>query len=166
MRAFINWLNAIAVTMGGPGLFAVAFLDSSFVSLPQINDVLVVLGPFNEHIMAEENRAVFQRIRDGIKDWLTKNQVQHIVPPTMPSPLYSYTGQRRHVEATGATLRDLLADLERQFPGIRFRMIDEQEQIREHIRIFINRQLCTDLSTPLQADDVVQIITSISGGLV
>jgi membrane protein YqaA with SNARE-associated domain len=43
LRAFINWLNAIAVTMGGPGLFAVAFLDSSFVSLPQINDVLVVL---------------------------------------------------------------------------------------------------------------------------
>lgn len=43
MRAFINWLNAIAVTMGGPGLFAVAFLDSSFISLPQINDVLVVL---------------------------------------------------------------------------------------------------------------------------
>lgn len=43
MRAFINWLNAVAVVLGGPGLFAVAFLDSSFVSLPQINDVLVVL---------------------------------------------------------------------------------------------------------------------------
>ena len=43
MRAFINWLNAIALTLGGPGLFAVAFLDSSFISLPEINDVLVVL---------------------------------------------------------------------------------------------------------------------------
>jgi membrane protein YqaA with SNARE-associated domain len=43
LRAFINWLNALAVVLGGPGLFAVAFLDSSFVSLPQINDVLVVL---------------------------------------------------------------------------------------------------------------------------
>ena len=43
MRAFINWLNAVAIVLGGPGLFAVAFLDSSFVSLPQINDVLVVL---------------------------------------------------------------------------------------------------------------------------
>lgn len=43
MRAFINWLNAVALVLGGPGLFAVAFLDSSFVSLPQINDVLVVL---------------------------------------------------------------------------------------------------------------------------
>jgi membrane protein YqaA with SNARE-associated domain len=43
LRAFINWLNGVALLLGGPGLFVVAFLDSSFVSLPQINDVLVVL---------------------------------------------------------------------------------------------------------------------------
>ena len=43
MRAFISWIYALALSLGGPGLFAVAFLDSSFVSLPQINDVLVVL---------------------------------------------------------------------------------------------------------------------------
>ena len=43
MRSFISWLYGIALTLGGPGLFVVAFLDSSFVSLPQINDVLVVL---------------------------------------------------------------------------------------------------------------------------
>jgi len=43
LRAFINWLNALALVLGGPGLFAVAFVDSSFVPLPQINDVLVVL---------------------------------------------------------------------------------------------------------------------------
>jgi membrane protein YqaA with SNARE-associated domain len=43
VRAFIVWLYGVALSMGGPGLFAVAFLDSSFVSLPQINDILVVL---------------------------------------------------------------------------------------------------------------------------
>jgi membrane protein YqaA with SNARE-associated domain len=43
VKAFINWLYTFAVGIGGPGLFAVAFLDSSFLSLPQINDVLVVL---------------------------------------------------------------------------------------------------------------------------
>ena len=43
MRAFISWLYAVALSLGGPGLFTVAFLDSSFVSLPQINDILVVL---------------------------------------------------------------------------------------------------------------------------
>jgi membrane protein YqaA with SNARE-associated domain len=43
VRSFITWLYGIALMMGGPGLFTVAFLDSSFVSLPQINDILVVL---------------------------------------------------------------------------------------------------------------------------
>ena len=43
MRSFINWLYSVALSLGGPGLFGVAFLDSSFVSLPQINDILVVL---------------------------------------------------------------------------------------------------------------------------
>lgn len=43
MKSFITWLHGFALAIGGPGLFAVAFLDSSFVSLPQINDILVVL---------------------------------------------------------------------------------------------------------------------------
>jgi membrane protein YqaA with SNARE-associated domain len=43
VQSFISWIYGIAVALGGPGLFAVAFLDSSFVSLPQINDILVVL---------------------------------------------------------------------------------------------------------------------------
>ena len=43
MRSFISWLYGLALSLGGPGLFAVAALDSSFVSLPQINDILVVL---------------------------------------------------------------------------------------------------------------------------
>ena len=43
MKAFINWIYGFALAVGGPGLFVIAFLDSSFVSLPQINDILVVL---------------------------------------------------------------------------------------------------------------------------
>ena len=43
MQSFIDWIYAVAETLGGPGVFVVAFLDSSFVSLPQINDILVVL---------------------------------------------------------------------------------------------------------------------------
>ena len=43
MKSFISWIYGIALAIGGPGLFAVAFLDSSFISLPQINDILVVL---------------------------------------------------------------------------------------------------------------------------
>jgi membrane protein YqaA with SNARE-associated domain len=43
VRAFISWVYTLALAIGGPGLFIVAFLDSSFLSLPQINDILVVL---------------------------------------------------------------------------------------------------------------------------
>jgi hypothetical protein len=53
------------------------------------NDVLVVLGPFNEHMMAEENRPAFRKIRDGIAAWLDQNQVPHVIPETLPSGLYA-----------------------------------------------------------------------------
>jgi membrane protein YqaA with SNARE-associated domain len=43
VQTFIKWVYGLALSFGGPGLFAVAFLDSSFISLPQINDLLVVL---------------------------------------------------------------------------------------------------------------------------
>jgi membrane protein YqaA with SNARE-associated domain len=43
VQSFIKWVYGLALSFGGPGLFVVAFLDSSFISLPQINDLLVVL---------------------------------------------------------------------------------------------------------------------------
>ena len=43
MRRFVDWIQAFALGMGAPGLFVVAFLDSSFLSLPEINDLLLVL---------------------------------------------------------------------------------------------------------------------------
>jgi molybdopterin converting factor small subunit len=81
----------------------------------------------------------------------------------IPTQLRSYT-QSSEVQAVGETLSELIHDLNRQFPGIRFRMIDEQDQLREHIHIFINNQTITGLDQKLQAQDVVRIIGQISGG--
>jgi hypothetical protein len=53
------------------------------------NDVLIVVGPFNEHIMAEDNRPAFRRLRDGIGQWLEKNHVAYVMPETLPSALYA-----------------------------------------------------------------------------
>lgn len=53
------------------------------------NDVLVVLGPFNEHLMTEENKPAFRRLRDGIAAWLAANRFPHVVPATLPSALYA-----------------------------------------------------------------------------
>jgi molybdopterin converting factor small subunit len=81
----------------------------------------------------------------------------------IPSALRSYT-ESGHAEANGATLAELLVDLDRQYPGIRFRMIDEQESVRRHIRIFINGEQVQALSQPLKATDDVVIVQALSGG--
>jgi molybdopterin synthase sulfur carrier subunit len=83
---------------------------------------------------------------------------------TIPSPLRSYTHGRAEVIASGATFAELLEHLEAEFPGIRFRMIDEQDRIRRHIRLFVNREQVIDLSHRLRDDDEVQIICALSGG--
>lgn len=82
----------------------------------------------------------------------------------IPSPLRSYTGNRSQVNAAGATVAELLGDLDRRYPGIRFRMIDEQDAIRTHIKIFVNREQVKRIDAPVGAADEVIIITAISGG--
>lgn len=82
----------------------------------------------------------------------------------LPSPLASYAGGRREVEAEGATLAALLADLDRRHPGIRFRMIDEQDRVRPHIRLFVNRALERDLGRRLAPSDELLIVAALSGG--
>jgi len=81
----------------------------------------------------------------------------------IPSPLRSYTGAGE-VEAGGETLAQVLADLDRRYPGIRFRIIDEQERMRAHIRFFVNGEQEFDLSRALRSGDSVQIVQALSGG--
>lgn len=82
----------------------------------------------------------------------------------VPSQLRDYTGGHAQVEAHGTTLAELLADLERRYPGMRFRMIDEQDRIRRHIRIFVNQEQARDLGAALAANDEVVIVGALSGG--
>lgn len=82
---------------------------------------------------------------------------------SIPSPLLSYT-RRSRVLASGGTLGAVLKDLEQQFPGIRFRMVDEQDRVRPHMRIFINGVQVSDLGHPLAPDDQVHIVQALSGG--
>jgi molybdopterin synthase sulfur carrier subunit len=80
------------------------------------------------------------------------------------SPLRSYTGGAGRVDAAGETLRAVLADLDRRYPGMRFRMIDEQDRPRPHIRLFVNTDEARDLSRAVRDGDVVHLICALSGG--
>jgi molybdopterin converting factor small subunit len=82
----------------------------------------------------------------------------------VPSALRSYTGQKDEVEAGGATLEQLLRELDRRYPGFRFRIIDEQDCIRPHIKIFINQEQARVLSASLSPSDEVSILLALSGG--
>jgi molybdopterin converting factor small subunit len=81
----------------------------------------------------------------------------------IPSALHSYTGGG-HVEANGATVADVLEHLDRRFPGIRFRMIDEQQRIRPHIRLFYEGEQLRDLDRPLREGGELIIVQALSGG--
>ncbi len=81
----------------------------------------------------------------------------------VPTPLRSYT-RSGLVEAEGATVGDVLAELDRRFPGIRFRMIDEQDRMRPHMRFFVNGEQVFDLARPLRSGDELQIVQALSGG--
>lgn len=81
----------------------------------------------------------------------------------IPSPLLSYT-KEREVDAVGATFTELLADLDRQYPGLRFRIIDEQDKMRSHMRFFVNFEQVFNMARPLRPTDSVQIVQALSGG--
>jgi sulfur-carrier protein len=81
----------------------------------------------------------------------------------VPTHLRAYIGSAE-VEARGASLDEALADLDRRYAGVRFRIVDEQDDIREHIKIFVNRRQVLTLATPLHPTDTIQIVAALSGG--
>ena len=82
----------------------------------------------------------------------------------IPSPLFSYTGGRAEVEAEGGTIDEVLKDLDARFPGIRFRVVDEQGRVRPHIRFWVSARPAPDVSSPVGASDEVMIVAALSGG--
>lgn len=81
----------------------------------------------------------------------------------IPSALQSYTGSSQ-VEVAGESLGELFGALDARYPGIRFRVIDEQDRFRRHMRCFVNGMQAYDLGRPLSARDEVIIVQALSGG--
>ncbi len=68
------------------------------------------------------------------------------------------------MQATGETIRQVMADLDQQFPGLAFRVVDEQGNLRKHMRVFVNEDIVKDLDTMLQSSDELTLMQGLSGG--
>lgn len=81
----------------------------------------------------------------------------------IPDVLQSYT-RAKEVDANGSTVMEVFDDLEDQFPGMRFRVINELDKLRPNFKLFINGELTRELSALIGATDELFIMQSLSGG--
>jgi molybdopterin converting factor small subunit len=82
----------------------------------------------------------------------------------IPSQLIAYTGGATRVDAAGATVGAVLDDLDRRFPGLKFRVIDEQDRVRKHMRLFIGQAETRSVAQALGPGEEVLIVGALSGG--
>lgn len=86
----------------------------------------------------------------------------------IPGLLRSYTKGAEIVgiepRTASPTLADALAELDARFPGLRFRIVDEQGAIRPHIKIFVDGELARDLGTAARPEAELMIVGALSGG--
>lgn len=87
-----------------------------------------------------------------------------MVAVLIPSQLIAYTDGATRVRVEGATIEAALDDLDRRYPGLKFRVIDEQDRIRRHMRIFVGRDEARDVRRPLAPEDELMIFGALSGG--
>lgn len=82
----------------------------------------------------------------------------------IPSQLQSYSAGVSRVTAAGSIADEVLHDLDARFPGIRFRVVDEQDRVRRHMRLFAGREAIRDIAAPLPEGAELMIFGALSGG--
>jgi sulfur-carrier protein len=87
-----------------------------------------------------------------------------MIQVSVPSQLTAYTAGATRVEAAGATVGQVLDDLDRRFPGLKFRVIDEQDRIRRHMRIFVGQDEAKTTTVTLCEGSELLIFGALSGG--
>jgi molybdopterin synthase sulfur carrier subunit len=85
----------------------------------------------------------------------------------IPTPLRKLTNGKEEVSASGATVGELITNLETQFPGIKERICDEAGKVRRFVNIFANDEdirYLKNLETPVKEADEISIVPAIAGG--
>ena len=78
--------------------------------------------------------------------------------------LHNYTGGADVLESRGTTVGAVMDDLDRRFPGIAFRVIDEQGRVRRHVNVFVGEERAADRASPVPEGTEVFIVGALSGG--
>jgi molybdopterin synthase sulfur carrier subunit len=85
----------------------------------------------------------------------------------IPTPLRKLTNEQEVVQAAGNNIEELIADLDKSFPGLKDRICDESGNVRRFVNIFINDEdirFLDDKTTPVKEADEVSIVPAIAGG--
>jgi molybdopterin synthase sulfur carrier subunit len=85
----------------------------------------------------------------------------------IPTPLRKLTNEQELVEVTAGTVADAIAALQKLFPGIQERLVDETGQVRRFVNVYVNEEdirFLENQQTPLKAGDEISIIPAIAGG--
>jgi sulfur-carrier protein len=101
----------------------------------------------------------------------TSHEAATVVRVRIPSPLRSYTGAPEVGVAVPLlapelppTVGGVLAALNLNYPGIRFRIIDEQGKVRPHVKLFVGNNVTRDLGATIPSGDTLMIVAALSGG--
>jgi molybdopterin synthase sulfur carrier subunit len=85
----------------------------------------------------------------------------------IPTPLRKLTNNEELVEVNAATIGEAIAELQKRFPGIKERLVDETGGIRRFVNVYVNEEdirFLQNQETPLKEGDEVSIIPAIAGG--
>ena len=85
----------------------------------------------------------------------------------IPTPLRKLTGELEVVQASGATIAEVIHSLEKAFPGLMERICDENGQIRRFVNVFVNDEdirFLEENATPVKDTDEISIVPAIAGG--
>lgn len=78
--------------------------------------------------------------------------------------LHDYTGGLAEVEVRGGTLGEVMDDLDRRFPGLAFRVVDEQGRVRRHMKVFVGEAMAVDRATHVPSGAELYVVGALSGG--
>jgi molybdopterin synthase sulfur carrier subunit len=85
----------------------------------------------------------------------------------IPSPLRRYTNSQSKVQVSGATIQELIDNLESAYPGVKTRLCDDSGQIKRYVNVFINGEEIRTLQgadTPVADKDEISIVPAMAGG--